>query len=498
MTRHAPALACLWLLTTTAAAAENPAPPPKTAVDESQPASIRVKELLGMAGKGEPAIVAFRASLRDSRAPVRAAAVQLLAREAGPAATEAIGGMIADPDESVGVAAAAALVAVPGEAPLGYLRQALKSPSSRLRSQTLSYLGDAKDNRLVPEIASLVSDPDPNLRRTAIETLEAIGAPDAFPVLMQATADAAPGVVAVAVRALAGLGDPRALPRVAALAGAPSVATRMQVALAIPALGGLTTQSAAVETLEKDAQKEVRRALVLALRDHPTPEGMPILRRRATDADASVRRAVAQALKVNPDPSASEAITVLLQDKAAEVRATGLLALAARKASDRIGAMTPLAADPATTVRSTLATALGELAVPEGIPTLKQLVTDKAVEVRATAAGGAGNIPSAKSLEVLDIAIKDPDAYVRSMAVRGLGALRVDGALRRLRTALSAEKDPAVRVLVIQQLEARADREALPELRKLAQSQTESTRAAASRAIRAIEASGTAAPTVKP
>jgi HEAT repeat protein len=88
---------------------------------------------------------------------------------------------------------------------------------------------------------------------------------------------------------------------------------------------------------------------------------------------------------------------------------------------------------------------------------------------------------------VLDVAMADTDASVRSMAVRSLGLLAVDGAAERLRTALTKETTPEVRLLVIQQLETRRDRQSLPQLRKLAQSPVETLRSAAARAVRTIE-----------
>ncbi|HZN55753.1 MAG TPA: HEAT repeat domain-containing protein, partial [Candidatus Polarisedimenticolaceae bacterium] len=118
----------------------------------------RVRELRALAAKGPQSAPSLVAALKDPSASVRAAAVQLLASVKKRPAVADIAPLVSDPDEIVAVAAVGALFDLGGEATLAPLRRALASPSERVRKETASYAGVARDARLVPELGALLSD----------------------------------------------------------------------------------------------------------------------------------------------------------------------------------------------------------------------------------------------------------------------------------------------------------------------------------------------------
>jgi len=180
-----------------------------------------IAELAALAAKGPQGAPALVAALKDQRAPVRAAAIEMLAKLKGRAAVPDIAPLVGDPEDSVAIRAVGALFELGGDGTQEPLRKALHSPSARVRMETASIAGDTRDLRLVRDIGALLSDEMPGVRRTALEALRAIGDPSTFPFLMAATGDAKATIVESAIAALENLKDPRALPRVTQLAGCP-------------------------------------------------------------------------------------------------------------------------------------------------------------------------------------------------------------------------------------------------------------------------------------
>ena len=461
------------------------------ALSAASPAPVgpneKIEELKAHAATGQKGARALVAALKDQRAPVRVAAIEMLATLKGRAAVPDIAPLVDDREDSVAIRAVGALFELGGGGTLEPLRKALRSPSARVRTETASIAGDTRDLRLVKDLGALLSDEMPGVRRTALEALRAFGDPATFPFLMAATGDAKATIVESAIAGLDNLKDARALPRVTQLAGSASPEVRAAVAHAIPSLGGLKTDGAVFSRLVQDPDPAVRRATATGLRDAPAPEAGPSLVRLLADPDAGVRRLAVQAAREQKGPAATAALAAALLDADENVRASAVLALGSRSAKDQAGRVAALAADASERVRAAVASTLGDLGRAEDLAALKGLAADAAPNVRAAAVVAAARVGTPAALPIVASGAKDPDPVVRLETVRALGLLDNPDALSRLRE-IAAEGDLASRIAAIDQLGARKDRGAITLLRKIAQDPVETLRAAARRALEAIGA----------
>ena len=456
------------------------APPP---VEPSE----RIEQLKARAATGQKGAPALVAALKDPEAPVRVAALELLATLRGRAAVPDIAPLVLDREDSVAIRAVGALFDLGGDGTTAPLRNALRSPSARVRTETASLAGDARAVRLVKDLGALLSDELPGVRRTAVEALRAIGDPATFPFLMAATGDAKATIVASAIAGLENLKDPRALARITQLSAAVSTEVRAAVAHAIPSLGGLTTYATVFLKLAQDPDEGVRYAAATGLRDAPAPEAAPGLAKLVADPDAGVRRLAVQALREQEGPAATAALAAALTDPDEDVRASAVLALGTRAARDEAGRVAAMAIDSSERVRAAVASTLGDLGRAEDLATLKVLAADRVADVRAVAVVAAARIGTPAALPIVSSGAKDASPVVRLETVRALGLLDQPDALARLRE-LAAEGDLVSRIAAIDQLGERKDRGAIALLRKIAQDPVETLRAAARRALETIGA----------
>ncbi len=466
--------------------AVNPARAEAPSDSPTEPAASRISDLLALQGRGEQAKTAFRKALADPRGAVRSAAIQLLAKEAGPAAVADLAPLIEDSDENVAGAAAIALVEIGGEATREPILKALASPSPRVRGQTLAYLGDRKDDRFVDEMSKLLSDDVGYVRANVVAAYEAMLSPKSFPYVMAATTDADHEIVLGAIRTLGGLRDPRAHDRLARLRASDSPEIRAAVAGALVATDGFASQREALEALAGDKDRSVRMSLVVFLRDYPSPRAIPLLAKLVEDGDALVRRGVVQALKAIDVPATLPILAKMLGDADSNVRAVAATGIAQRKAVTYRPAVAKLVDDPAERVRAAVAIALGDLGGDESYPALKRLVADESSIVRGRAVDAAARIGTDGAFPIVEIALADGDPLVRLEAVRALGVLPAGKSLPRLRELTRAE-DLQIRIAAVQQLGARKDKGAVEPLRALQKEPVEAVRAAARSALTAIE-----------
>ncbi len=453
----------------------------------------KVSRIRGLVGKGAEAVPALREALKDPSDVVRAAAVQILAKEGGASAIPDIAPLVSDPEDVVAIAAVRSLVGIGGDGTLEPIRLALGSSSSKLRVEAASYVGDARDGRFVAELGRLVSDPVPDVRKVAVGSLHSIGTAETTRYLLAATTDSKPDIAAAAVAALEEkVNDVAVLKRVAALATSEATEVRRVVAHAIIVLGGFGSERETVDRLLADPQPDVRIAVITGLRDHPSPGAIPLLAQQLSSPNVVVRRQSVQALKLDTDPAALPALARFLADTDPSVRANAVLALASRSAPDADATIGALKSDPSEAVRSAVATAFGDLRRPEGLTVLRVLVADKSSRVRGIAAQAAGKIGTSRCFEVLDPALADKEAIVRIEAVRALGGVDLRDALPRLRRALK-DSDPKVKIEAIGQVGTRKDEKAVPALRRALSDPSESVRKAARAALDRIQAAGTPA-----
>ncbi|MFE2050305.1 fumarate reductase/succinate dehydrogenase flavoprotein subunit [Streptomyces sp. NPDC059459] len=298
--------------------------------EPAAPASPRLLELLALAD-GEPPLTALRPYLSDPLPAVRRTAVTVLTETVPDGTGPALATLLCDPDGEVREAAAASL---------------------RELAETL-----APEPALGDPLARALAQPDPLVRATALDLLRALRLGDA-------------GTFTTALE------DPDSTVRVEAVRGLVSLDAAELIARAAP-----------------DPSREVRVTVAKALgalRAEPLPGGA--LDRLAEDADPLVRGAAFAALARSgcPDRSAARAVHAL--------------------------------GDPAWQVRSGAATALSAAAAGIAVPALAKALADSNADVRKAAvlALTRHTAVSQDARSALATVTADSDADVRAYASRAL------------------------------------------------------------------------------
>lgn len=490
----------LWLVVSTSLATAAPADPPadRAPAPPSPGPADAIREILALQGKGTDAIPKLRKFLEDPREQVRSAAVQILAKEGGASAVADLAVMVSDKDDDVATSAVAGLLEISGPSTAEPIRKAFASESSRVRQNVALYVGESRDRRFVAELGKLVSDGIPDVRKSAVGSLQAIGGPEVIPFLLAATGDSANDVATSAIDALGILGDPRATDRLVRLVSSDREPVRTAVAQALARIADPALHPEAFGKLLEDPSKEVRLALLAGFRDHPTAGSIPLVATALKVKEPKIRRMAIVALKANPDVRADEALTTLLADPSEDVRAGAILALTERKAAPRFGPIAGLIGDKSARVRGAVASAAGRIGGSDGAAILKTLVSDTDASVRALAAESAGVMGGTAGLAIAEVAIRDKDALVRLQTVQALGAIGSAEALGRLRKTLGTEKDLNVRIAIIGELGRCRDVKAVPLLKPLLKADAERVRNAARVALDRIAAPGGSADTTPP
>ncbi|MFG2863966.1 fumarate reductase/succinate dehydrogenase flavoprotein subunit [Streptomyces sioyaensis] len=281
-------------------------------------------------------------------------------------------------------------------------------PSPRI----LELLALTEDQPDLPALRPYLADPDPAVRRAAVDALTESVPPGTGQALAAALADPAPAVRAAAGASLrelvevlpaeAGLRAPLA----AAVHGPDAVVRSAAVeVLRALGLGDRALFAAALTDPAVDVRLQAVRALVSVDAPHD-------LRRAAEDGSREVRVAAAQGLGTVGRP---EELAALLPDADPLVRAAALAALAT--------AGCPAPYDAAA------ATALG----------------DPAWQVRAGAATALTAAGSATAVAALSAALGDPHADVRKAAVLALRAHADHADARRALSSVADDPDADVR-----------------------------------------------------
>jgi HEAT repeat protein len=448
---------------------------------------VAVDRLLALAGKGQEAVSGFRAGLEHPHEDVRTTAAQLLYSELKAGARDDLAGMTGDKSANVVVAAVHGLVRIGGPEVRAPLRKALEHEDPDVRGQTCAYIGDYQVAGMTADLGKMISDPEAQVRASAVSAIQAIGSPDGFTHLAAATGDANGEIAIGAIRGLLSLGDKRALPRLTRLAASENAHVRQEASYAVAAMDGGASQSELLGKLLEDKNPSVRQSVIRGFADHPDAASLPLLTAAAKDGDEGVRRRVVTALKVSPAEGADDVLAPFVEDDSDKVRAASINAMAERDPQGHKKRIHGAAGDSSPVVRSVVATALGTIGDADGLDLLDKLVRDKEPGVRGTAARATGKVGTARALTILDVALKDSDDMVRMMAVEGLGDVQEDGALERLRKAVSDSSTP-VRVSAIRLLGKRGDTEAIPLLKEAAREPAEMIRQAARAALREIQA----------
>ncbi len=345
----------------------------------------------------------MRARNPDSR---RDAALAL-GRVDDPRATVALAEALIDPVDTVGRAAAEALL---GKGPEGVaaLLAELRATGQREGGQAwrriTAFIRDLSDTPVVDQLTGGLDRQAPALRREAVKVLAALEDPKATPALVRAMGDADDAVVAEAVDALARSGPN-----------------------AVPALIGALENGGA----------PARRCVARALAQHPGPLVAEALVTALGDRDAEVRRAAARALGTLKDPRSLDALVATLRD------ASGAVAQEAAAAVGQIGDPRVVdalvaAARGQTGQGANLAVveALGRLADPRALDFLLQRLDHPDPKLVAAAARALGSFQEPGAVDALIAKLEHGHEGVRVAAANSLGRIGNPMAATALHLAL--------------------------------------------------------------
>ncbi|WP_078971403.1 fumarate reductase/succinate dehydrogenase flavoprotein subunit [Streptomyces chattanoogensis] len=302
----------------------------------------------------------------------------------------------------------------------------------------LELLALAEDQPGLPALHPYLTDPDPAVRRAAVDALTESVPSGTGGALAALLADADPAVRAAAgasLRELVEVLPPEPALReplvTAAVHGADAVVRSAALnVLSALRLGDRPCYAAALADPVVDVRIQAVRALV-------SVDAADVLRRAAEDPSREVRVAAAQGLGTVGAP---DQLATLLHDGDLLVRAAALAALAATGCPPPYDAVAVAAlGDPAWQVRSGAARALTAAAPERAVPALRSALTDGHADVRKAAVLAlGGHTGSPDALHALATVADDPDADVRAyarLAARGPG--RVPGRSKTSGAALS-------------------------------------------------------------
>jgi len=331
--------------------------------------------------------------MRARNPAARRDAALALGRVDDPRATSALAEALTDPDDTVGSAAAEALLGKGAEgvaALLTELRAAGQREGGQPWRRITGLLGDLPES-LVDQITRGLDRQAPALRREAVKVLAALEDPKATPALVRAMGDADDAVVAEAVEALARSG--------------PS---------AVPALIGALENGGA----------PARRCVARALAQYPGPTVVDALATALGDRDAEVRRAAARALGTLKDPRSLEALVATLRD------ASGAVAQEAAVAVGQIG--DPRAVDALVAAARgqtgqganlALVEALGRLADPRALDFLLQRLDHPDPKLVTAAARALGSFQEPGAVDALIVKLEHGHEGVRVAAANSLARI---------------------------------------------------------------------------
>lgn len=446
----------------------------KALQDPSEKMRDTAARTLGALGAAaEPAIPELKALLLDPEKKTADAAADALAG-IGKAALPALTAGAAS--DSLGVRSLALRslhkIGVPAVTTLVDL---LGAKHVDVRQQVAAVLGSMQvnDKVVVIGLGFALKDPDAQVRRNALQSLQQMGtgAKLAEPYISAAIVDIDPQVRLQAFHALSNLGvDPR--PGLKKALSHKDAAVRITTAALMTALNLEIelAQPALVEGLkEKDGALKMQAAYALAQRGLQADVVLPIfiaglgsevasVRRQAAeaiarygaaaskatpdllaaldDADGSVRSQALQTLRhVGADPNALfPAMVKLLRKKEDPLhgQAAQVLFQIGPGAVGKITAL--LKEEEAPAIRLTCLQTLAMIGPPakEAVPELTKALADPAPQARMAAARALGNIgPGAKSaVDALQKAEKDADANVQRIAQAALAQIRADQNLK--------------------------------------------------------------------
>jgi HEAT repeat protein/beta-lactamase regulating signal transducer with metallopeptidase domain len=235
-------------------------------------------------------------AIQEMAGTPQAAKADTAKRAVSPAVINGLTEAMKDPDPDVRKQALQGLTRLGAPIAFETLVAALKDPDSDIREHAAFALGRMKDVRAVAPLTSALSDEHADVREQAVFALSQMRATEALPALRKALSDASPDVREQALMALWQMRDPSSVP-------------------------------AFMQAL-KDESEDVREQAVFALSQMGDKSAVPaLLAVLARDESEDVREQAAFALSQIGDESAVDGLTAALKDKSPDVRRQAVFAL---------------------------------------------------------------------------------------------------------------------------------------------------------------------------
>ncbi|MEK7384183.1 MAG: HEAT repeat domain-containing protein [Elusimicrobiota bacterium] len=253
-----------------------------------------------------------------------------------------------------------------------------------------------------------------------------------------------------AIEELAAGRDPRAVARLTTALEDPHVFVR---AAAVDNLGLLRAPVAAnlIELLKPEKEKEaaVRRSAATALAYLADPMSADSLISALKDSDLGVRYSAVRALGVLRVPQSTEALAGFLHDPEVGMRRTVIAALGQIRDPASVGVFLGALQDGDVYVRLEAVKVLGVMAGAAAAAGLRSALSDRDISVGLQAALALASQGSSEGMAVALEAVKQDKSIVfRRQAATLLGAVGDASVAAAMSAALKAEKDPATRALL--------------------------------------------------
>jgi HEAT repeat protein/cyclophilin family peptidyl-prolyl cis-trans isomerase len=338
----------------------------------------------------------------------------------------------------------------------------VRDADPRLRRRAALAIGRVKDRAGVALLVPVLADTDPDVRAMAAFALGLIGDPSAEASLTALLTDTVPlvrGRAAEALGLVGAKGSAAAIGRmVAEYAKHSAVASMAPDDETLPIAPEAEAFRLGLFALVRLSAYEPLAAAVLngsqpvstwwpiayALQRVDDTRAVPALLTLLNTNTRYTRAFAARGLGRAKDPSAIKPLVALLPSSAKsglEVTVGAIRALAQLGATDAVGPLTELIADPNThaNVRLEAVTALGEIRAPEGLPYLQDLMHDDWPTMRAAAMRAAAAVDPDSFVAVFAGLPPDRHWRVRAAAAEVLGNLPADLVIDRVRSMLQDE-----------------------------------------------------------
>lgn len=401
--------------------------------DEDKTRQEAIKLLLEF---GNDAIPALQLATENDTLWVRLDAIKALTDLDLKGSVPYLRNALASSDDEERKLAAQILIEIGTDDIVAIAEQSLTDSSADARRTSAYILGCLEVKNAIPKLAITLKDPDNFVRTSAFDTLAKLGI-EALPVLQEALMDDDHKMQEGAIKALgqSGLMEAAAILQneLINLEGT----LKKEAILQLGKLGpvALPTLSLAFS----DENEEVRKSVMLALREIDSPETLPLLEKALSDKDYPVRKTAIEVLGSKGEiatPFLIKALTNTLCDLSQVIKSLGNL-----KATEAVSALEVILIDEKNEqARSAAATALGDIGDKVAIPTLLQALNDVNENVIASATTALSNLQAKIAIPALLTRLTEGSNFLRWRAADALSALGAVEAIPALSKVLVDNK----------------------------------------------------------